>query len=47
MNELPEQFRTGNSFGYVAPKKSIQAALMAEAHDPVLAKQKEEMLGEL
>ena len=31
----------------MAPKTSLQAALMAEAHDPVLAKQKEELLGEM
>ena len=47
MEDLPEKFRVENEYGYVAPQKSLQAALMAEVHDPVLAKQKEELLGEM
>jgi len=47
MDELPEQFRSGNAFGYVAPQVSLQKALMAEIHDPVLARQKEMLLGEM
>lgn len=47
MDELPEQFRSKNAYGYVAPQVSLQAALMAEIHDPVLARQKEELLGEM
>ena len=47
MEDLPEKFRTTNAYGYQAPQISIQAALMAEINDPVLAKQKEELLGEM
>jgi len=47
MEELPEKFRSGNAYGYTAPQVSIQAALMAEIHDPVLARHKEELLGEM
>ena len=47
MDDLPEQYQTKNAYGYVAPQVSLQAALMAEVHDPVLAKQKEELLGEM
>lgn len=47
MEDLPEKFRTTNAYGYKAPQISIQAALMAEINDPVLAKQKEELLGEM
>ena len=47
MQDLPEKFRTSNAHGYEAPQVSLQAALMAEVHDPVLAKQKEELLGEM
>ena len=47
MEDLPEKFRTKNAYGYEAPQVSIQAALMADVHDPVLARQKEELLGEM
>jgi hypothetical protein len=47
MTDLPEKFRVTNSHGYQAPQISMQAAMMAEVHDPVLAKQKEELLGEM
>ena len=47
MEDLPEQYRTSNAHGYVAPQVSMQAAMMADLHDPVLQKQKEELLGEM
>jgi hypothetical protein len=47
MEDLPEKYRSQNQFGYEAPQVSMQAALMAEIHDPVLARQKEELLGEM
>ena len=47
MEDLPEKFRVTNAYGYVAPQVSLQAAIMAEVHDPVLAKHKEELLGEM
>lgn len=47
MDDLPEKYRVTNAYGYVAPQVSLQAAIMADMHDPVLARQKEELLGEM
>ena len=47
MADLPEKFRVQNAHGYIAPQVSLQAALMVDIHDPILAKQKEELLGEM
>lgn len=47
MEDLPEKFRVANPYNYVAPQVSLQAAIMADVHDPVLARQKEELLGEM
>lgn len=47
MEDLPEQYRSKNAYGYEAPQISLQAAMMAELHDPVLAKHKEELLGDM
>ena len=38
MEDLPEKYRVANPDGYVAPQVSLQAAIMADVHDPVLAK---------
>ena len=47
VKDLNSKIQTQNQYGYVAPKVSLQQAMMVDIHDEVLAKQKEQLLGNM
>ena len=44
VKDLKKEYQTDNAYGYQPPKVSLEVAMMADLHDPVVQKQKEEFL---